>query len=95
MFKSALMSRSISLIRELAVLRTQDHEDVTEEERPDRKPHYLRTANGRWSGHIIHPILASERCKSNMVKEAFALLAHIHDIIVHSNKSFAISMKDI
>lgn len=68
---------------------------VTEEERPDRKPHYLRAANGRWSGHIIHPILASERCKSNMVKEAFALLAHIHDIIVHSNKSFAISMKII
>ncbi len=73
---------------------TQEDEAVTEEERPDRKPHYSRAANGRWPGHIIHPFLASERCKSNMVKEAFALFAHIHDNIVHSNKSFANSMND-
>ncbi len=72
-----------------------EYETVTEEERPDRKPHYFWAANGRWPGHIIHPFLASERCKSNMVKEAFALLAHIHDIIVLSNKSFAISMNVI
>jgi hypothetical protein len=76
-------------------LRTLEYEAVTEEECPDRKPHYLQAANGRWTGHIIHPFLASERCKSNMVKEAFALLAHIHDIIVRSNKSFAISMNGI
>lgn len=40
--------------------------------------------------HSSH--LASERCKSNMVKEAVASFAHYCDIIVHSNKSFAISM---
>ena len=47
-----------------------------------------------WPGHIIHPISLWQvsKAKSIMVKEAFALLAHIPNIVVHSNKSFANSM---
>jgi len=37
----------------------QEKEIVTEEERPDRKPHNPWAANGRWPGHIIHPFFIS------------------------------------
>jgi hypothetical protein len=66
-----------------------------EEVRPDRKPHNPRAANGRLARahHPSHFILAGERSKIDLVKEAFSLFAHIHRIIVLSNKCFANRIK--
>jgi hypothetical protein len=63
--------------------------------RPSRKPQGGQWQIGQGTSFIpFHFTLASERCKSDMVKEAFALLAHIPNVVVHSNKSFANSIKN-
>jgi hypothetical protein len=67
-------------------------EEVYEEDvRPDRKLHNPWAANGRLARahQTSHFILAGERSKSDLVKEAFSLFTHIHRIIVLSNKCFA------